>query len=108
VFRVEKRTVQRRTDRARGKRGERPQYSRLLHADLSRSRASREAACAARILTDASARLGALEFAAQFTQFAQQCFDIDLVFQIDLKIGVGARAILARLPILAHHDQRTL
>jgi hypothetical protein len=49
-----------------------------------------------------------LHLAAQIGHLAQQPFDIEFVLEIDLEVGIGARANLQPLAILAHHDQRSL
>jgi hypothetical protein len=54
------------------------------------------------------ALLARLVLGAELGQLAQQGLDVDLVLEVHLEIGVGTRAVLQALPVLAHHDQRAL
>jgi hypothetical protein len=49
-----------------------------------------------------------VDLGAHCPNLGQHLFDADFIFQIDAKVRVRFRAILGRLPILAHHDERPL
>src|SRR3569833_4675043 len=50
----------------------------------------------------------AMGLCPQLAELAQQRLDVDLVLEVDLEVGLCLCAILQRLAVLAHHDQRTL
>jgi hypothetical protein len=49
-----------------------------------------------------------LRLGAELAELSDQRLDVDLVLQVHLEVRLGARAVLQRLTVLAHDDERSL